>query len=75
MTVGQLRAAQMATPFRPFQVHTINGRRFPVPHPDSLTMSSTGRTAAIHREGAGLSVLDLSLMTAIEILAASRAQA
>ena len=46
MTIQQLRAAYKATPFRPFTLHMADGRSFPVPHPDFLSMSPTGQRSS-----------------------------
>ena len=54
-------------PFRPFRVHMADGRSFPVPHPDFLSMSPTGRTVIIYPEDEEFSILDLLLMTEIEM--------
>lgn len=66
MTIQQLRAAHQAKPFRPFNVHMADGRSFPVPHPEFLSMSPTGRTVIIFQENEEFSILDLLLMTEIE---------
>ncbi len=67
MTIQQLRAAHKATPFKPFSVHMADGREFPVPHPDFLSMSPTGRTVIIYGQDDEFSILDLLLMTEIQI--------
>jgi hypothetical protein len=67
MTIQQLRAAHHATPFRPFNIHMADGRAFTVPHPDFLSMSPTGRTVIIYQENEDFSILDLLLMTEIEV--------
>jgi hypothetical protein len=67
MTIQQLRAASRATPFRPFTVHMADGRAFPVPHTDLLSMSPTGRTVIIYQEYEDFSILELLLMTEIEM--------
>ncbi len=67
MTVQQLRAAHRAPPFRPFTVHMADGRSFHVPHPDFLFMSPTGRTVIICQEDEEFSILDLLLMTEIQM--------
>ena len=67
MTIQQLRAAYRATPFRQFTLHMADGRSFHVPHPDFLSMSPTGRTVIIYQEGEEFSILDLLLMTEIEM--------
>ena len=75
MAVQQLRAAHRAVPFRPFNLHTADGREFHVPHPDFLSMSPTGRTVILYREDEEFSILDLLLMTEIEMTSAKPSQA
>lgn len=75
MTIQQLRAAHKATPFRPFNVHMADGRHFNVPHPDFLFMSPSGRTVIICQEGEEFSILDLLLMTEIEMIPANPSRA
>ena len=75
MTVQQLRAAHRATPFRPFTVHMADGRSFHVPHPDFLFMSPTGRTVIICQEDEEFSILDLLLMTEIQLAQANTSRA
>jgi hypothetical protein len=67
MSIQQLRAAHHATPFRPFKIHMADGHAFTVPHPDFLSMSPTGRTVIIYQENEDFSILDLLLMTEIEV--------
>ena len=67
MTIQQLRAAYPATPFRPFTLHVADGRSFPVPHPDFLSLSPTGRTIILYQEGEDFSILELLLMTEIQM--------
>jgi hypothetical protein len=75
MTVQQLRAAYRATPFRPFSIHMADGRSFPVPHPDFLSMSPTGRTVIVYQENDEFSILDLLLMTEIQMTPTSNSRA
>lgn len=73
MTVQQLRNAHRATPFRPFTIRMADGRSFHVPHPDFLSMSPTGRTVIVYQDDEEFSILDLLLMTEIEMSAPSSA--
>lgn len=75
MTIQQLRAAHRAAPFRPFSIHMADGRVFPVPHPDFLSMSPSGRTVIVYQEGEDFSILDLLLMTEIEMSPVSNSRA
>lgn len=67
MTIQQLRMDLKAAPFRPFTVHMADGRSFHIPHPDFLAMSPSGRTIIVFQEDEESSILDLLLMTEIEM--------
>jgi hypothetical protein len=75
VTVQQLRGAHHATPFRPFTIHMADGRTFDVPHPDFLSMSPSGRTVIIYHGDEHFSILDLLLMTEIEMKSTSSSPA
>ncbi len=66
MTIQQLDTARNARPFRPFSLHMGDGRTFPVPHPEFLSRSPTGRTVIVYGDDDQFSILDLLLMTGIE---------
>ena len=72
MTVEQLRIVHQANPFRPFTIHTGDGRAFLVRHRDFLSRSPSGRTVVVHQDDESFSVLDLLLMTELEVHAPSR---
>lgn len=44
-----------------------DGRTFSVPHPDFLSMSPVGRTVVIYHPDDSASIVDLLLMTEIEL--------
>ena len=67
MTIQQLDAAHQARPFKPFTLHMADGRAFPVPHPEFLARSPTGRTIVVYGDNDASSILDLLLLTEIEI--------
>ena len=73
MTIQQLRTAHQAIPFRPFTIRMADGRSFHVPHPEFLFMSPSGRTVFIFQEDDECSILDLLLMTEIEMSSQSPA--
>jgi len=52
-----------------------DGRSFHVPHPDFLFMSPTGRTVIICQEDEEFSILDLLLMTEIQLAQANTSRA
>jgi hypothetical protein len=71
MTVEQLRNVHRATPFRTFTIHIADGRSFLVRGRDFLSHSPNGRTVVVHVDDETFSVLDLLLMTELEVHAPS----
>jgi hypothetical protein len=67
MTVEQLRNVHHAQPFRPFTIHMGDGRSFYVKHPDFISRSESGRTVVVHGPDESFSVLDLLLVTELEV--------
>jgi len=68
MTIEQLRRIHQASPFRPFTIHLADGRSFQIPHREFLSHSPSGRTVIVYDDnGDGFSVLDLLLVTELEI--------
>jgi hypothetical protein len=67
VTIQQLDNVHRAKPFRPFTLHMGDGRAFPVPHPEFLSRSPTGRTVIVYGNDDSFSVLDLLLLTEIEV--------
>jgi len=72
MTVEQLRNIHRAMPFRPFSIHLADGRSFLVRHPDYLSHSPSGRTIIVHGDDDRFDILDLLLVTRLEIHASSK---
>ncbi len=48
-----------------------DGRFFPIPHPDFLSLSPTGRTAVIFDQDGSASIVDLLLMTELQLAPAT----
>jgi len=67
MTVEQLQGVLRANPFRPFAIRMADGRIFQIPHPDFLSMSPTGRTVIAYGADDSFSIIDLLLMTELEV--------
>ena len=66
MTAEQLRNLHHATPFVPFDVHLADGRSLLVAHPEFLSMSPSGRTAAVHGKGDSLAIIGVLMITSLE---------
>ncbi len=67
MTTEQFRAALRQQPFRPFTIHMVDGRAFKVAHPDFVAQSESGRTVIVVQPDDSYSVLDLLLMSELEV--------
>jgi hypothetical protein len=67
MTVEQLKTVIEAQRFRPFTIRMGDGRQFHVPHRDFVSRSPTGRTVIVYGEDDSFSILDLLLMTKLQV--------
>ncbi|HWL93759.1 MAG TPA: hypothetical protein VNT79_09500 [Phycisphaerae bacterium] len=68
MTIEQLQTVQKAEPFRPYQIHMADGRSTLVSHPDLFMGSPSGSTAIVYNRDNTFEVIDLSLVTSLEVL-------
>ena len=67
MTFQQLDNVHKARPSRPFTLHMADGRSFHVPHPEFLSRSPSGRTIIVYGNDESFSVLDLLLLTDLQV--------
>jgi hypothetical protein len=67
MTVEQLRKVHQARPFRPFTLYLADGSQVHVPHSEFLSHSPSGRTVIVHHDDADYSVIDLLLVSKLEV--------
>ncbi len=67
MTTEQFRSTLHLQPFRPFTIRMVDGRSFHVAHPDFAAQSPTGRTVIVFQQDEGYSVVDLLLMTELDV--------
>ena len=74
MTIEQLRAMREANPFQPFRIHLAGGKIFDIPHRDFVAPSPFGRTAIVYRADETWSVVDVYLITELEVLATPAAK-
>jgi hypothetical protein len=75
MTLEQFIAAHGARPFRPFTLHTADGRSYHVPHPEFVSRSRSGRTIVVADENDASVIVDLLLVTAIDFTPPAAASA
>jgi hypothetical protein len=67
MTTEQFKNTLYLQPFRPFTIRMAEGRNFPVAHPDFVAQSPSGRTVVVFHPDETYSVLDLLLMTELQV--------
>ncbi len=67
MMVEQLKDVIHAQPFRPFTIHMGDGRTFLVKHQDFISRSPSGRTVIVYGDNDSFSILDLLLVTELEV--------
>jgi hypothetical protein len=67
MVVDQLCKLDEATPFRAFMIHLANGRQLPVVHRAFITVAPSGRTAIVYQPDDSFNIVDLLLVTDLEV--------
>ena len=72
MQAKELRTIYRAQPFQPFVVHLADGRAIPVKHQEFMALSPAGRSAVVYGEDGGFEVIDILLITGLEVTNARR---
>ena len=67
MTIEQLRRLYDATPFQPFTIHLADGREVPVLHREFIMAAPSGRTVVVCQPDDTFNIIDLLLVTDLEI--------
>jgi len=67
MTTQRIRELCQSEPFRPFAIHLADGRDLPVVHPEFLALAPSGRTMVVYQSDDSMNIVDLLLVTDIEI--------
>jgi hypothetical protein len=67
MTTEQFRTTLHLQPFRPFTIRMADGRSFEVAQPDFVALSPAGRTVIVCQPDESYSVLDLLLMSELQV--------
>ncbi len=67
MTIEQLRNFYDEQPFRPFVLHLADGRAIPVMHREFMASAPSGRTITVFQPDDTLNVVDLLLVTDLEV--------
>ena len=66
MTVEAIKDALHVTPFVPFALEVVGGKRFNVRHPDFVAVSPGGGTMTLYTDGENSVVLDVALISQLE---------
>ncbi|MGA2441605.1 MAG: hypothetical protein ABSH08_11640 [Tepidisphaeraceae bacterium] len=56
-----------AEPFQKFTIHLADGRRIPGTHREFLAISPSGRTVNVYQPDDSLNIVDLLLVTDLEV--------
>ena len=67
MTIEQLRNLHEKSPLSPFRIRLADGRHLDVDHPEFLAQSPTGRTLIVTRPDDSFEVVDMLLVTSLEV--------
>ena len=67
MRVEELIQLHKAAPFRPFRTHLADGRHLDAKHAEFLAYTPRGRIAIVMRMDATFEILDLMLVTSLEV--------
>jgi len=73
MKADELRALLDARPFHPFSIRLGDGRELVVDHPEFLATSPAGDIAIVFRREGGFNIVDVELVTDLEVKARSTA--
>jgi hypothetical protein len=65
MTLRCLEEVFFAEPFKPFTIHTADGREFSVPHPEFLSFTSSKWLIIVFEHDGSRNFLDLELVTTL----------
>jgi len=67
MTVERFQQVLSAKPFRPFTIHVADGDKIPVVSPEFVRTSPSGRTVVVFQPDDCMNILDLLLVTNLEV--------
>ena len=73
MTIERVRELFNAQPFQPFVMHLADGREISVHHREFMAMSPSGRTVVVYQPDDTMNIVDLLLVTDLEISANGKA--
>jgi hypothetical protein len=67
MSKDEIRERIKEKPFKPFKVRLADGLEIDVPTGDHVHLHPTGRTLFVHLDHGGTKIIDVALVTALEL--------
>jgi hypothetical protein len=67
MTIQEIRKMYEARPFRPFDIHTADGRTIHVAHPEFMATAPRARTIVVYQTDGSFDIVDLQLVSALRV--------
>lgn len=67
MSVSSIREAISARPFRPFTVRVADQRSYTIPHPEFVNIGPQNRSLVIWHDDGGASIVDMLMITGIDL--------
>jgi hypothetical protein len=67
MTIEKLKELYDTQPFKPFVIHLADGREIPVRHRDFIMAAPSGRTIVVMQPDDSMNIIDLLLVTDVEL--------
>jgi len=69
MTIQEIRRLYDARPFRPFDIHTADGRKIRVAHREFMATAPAARTVVVYQADGSFDIVDLLLVSALRVQA------
>ena len=67
MRIDEIRNVLRKQPFRPFTIHLVDGREFPIEHVDFLLISRSERSIVVEDIQGGYEIIDPMLVTSLSV--------
>jgi hypothetical protein len=67
MKLESIRQVYDGAPFRPFRIHTADGRTIEVPHREFMWIMPNEPTIMVARPEGGFTMIDSNLVTQVEV--------
>jgi hypothetical protein len=67
MTIDKVKQLYDAAPFMPFVIHLADGRKIPVKHREFMAAAPSGRTIIVYEPDDSFNIIDLLLVTSLEV--------